>query len=408
MNPLRVFAFVLAGGEGRRLRPFTTERPKPALSFGGGYRLIDFVLSNLFHSGVDRACVLLDYQPGLLARHLADGWRDVRSARAPFLQVVVPRTFGAATFHGTADAVAQSLDAADALQPDVIAVFAADHVYRMDVRQMLAFHTGCAADATVAAVPVPLGRARHFGVIRADADGRIRGFEEKPAHPRPSPGHPGRAFASMGNYLFRPAVLRKALAEALARGEHDFGRHVLPRLVQTDRVFAYDLARNQVPGVQAGEERAYWRDVGTVDAYVEAHWDLLGPQPRLRLDNPQWPIRSSDPLRMPGSSDGADVRHSIIGPGANCGGARVHYSVLQRGAHVAPGADLEHCIVMESARVGRGARLRDAIVGERGLFVPLGRAEPRPGRRTAGMAPLVRSAGLIVTESGRLHSSMQR
>ncbi len=387
----RVFAFVMAGGEGARLRPFTAGCAKPGLPFGGGYRVIDFVLSNLYNSGVPQACVLLQYRPLELMRYLAENWGGMRSAEGRFLRTLQSDFSIGPEFRGTADAVARSIRVLDAMQPDVIAVFAADHIYRMDVRQMVAFHLDRDADATVAAMPVPIGRASAFGVIGADAQSRILSFQEKPSRPDPMPDDPARAYASMGNYLFRPAVLRAALAEAQARGEVDFGSHVLPRLIDSHRVYAYNFALNRVPGVRPCEEPAYWRDIGTVDAYIEAHWDLLRTAPRFCLDNPQWPILHGRQQRVLTSSDG-DVIHSIIGPGVPFLGAKVRHSVLQQDAIVESGADIERCIVMNGARVERGVRLRDAIVGGGNVLARTnggnGKPPARPrdwGRSPAGM-----------------------
>ena len=394
MNALRVLTFVMAGGQGERLRPFTRDYAKPALPFGGGYRIIDFVLSNLYNSGLPQACVLLQYRPSLLAQHIARHWSGVRGANGRFVRALLPRSAGVERFHGTANSVACGLRAIDGAQPDVIAVFAADHVYRMDVRQMLAFHRERDAEVTVAAAPVPLARASAFGVIRADSDGRILGFQEKPDRPQPRPDDPRRAFASMGNYLFQPDALRTALAEAQARGEHDFGRHVLPRMVEAHRAFAYDFARNRVPGARPDEEAAYWRDVGTVDAYVEAQWDLLGPAPRFRLDNREWPIRCGDAPRVLGSLDGGELEHSIIGPGVQFQGAAVRHSVLQRGAHVEPGAEIERCILMEGVRVANGVCLSRAIVGRGNVLTA--QTQARSGRRARSSGWSRSPAGMTI------------
>ncbi|MDH4189506.1 MAG: sugar phosphate nucleotidyltransferase, partial [Betaproteobacteria bacterium] len=266
----------------------------------------------------------------------------------------------------TADAVHQCLDLLDGCRADLIAVFAADHVYRMDVRQMAEFHLERGADATVAAIPVALRQASGFGVIEADGCDRIRGFEEKPLAPRPMPDDPTRALASTGNYLFRPEVLRAALDAAAMRGETDFGHHVLPRLARSHRVLGYDFSRNRVPGLRAYEESAYWRDVGDSAAYAEAHWDLLGAQPRLRLDNPAWPIRSGNTAHAVAPLDAGDIRNTILGPNANAHGAVVRNCVLQRGANVGPGANLERCIVMDGVRIERGARFEGVILGRGG------------------------------------------
>jgi glucose-1-phosphate adenylyltransferase len=285
MDETPVTAFVLAGGEGRRLRPLTETQPKPALPFADGCRIIDFVLSNLLNSGIRSVFVLLQYKPQVLVDHLAANWRSEDGGVS--IEPVLP---AARAFDGTADAVHQSLDVLNLCEPEAVAVFAADHVYRMDARQMLAFHRASDADATVAALPVPIEDAREFGVMRVDGESRITEFQEKPLHPAPMPDDPDRAFVSMGNYLFRPAVLRQALREASLRGEHDFGRHVLPRLIGTHRVMAYDFKRNVVPGLKPHEQPCYWRDVGTLVSYAAARADVAGTQPLLCLDNPAWPI----------------------------------------------------------------------------------------------------------------------
>ncbi|MCW5657247.1 MAG: NTP transferase domain-containing protein [Burkholderiaceae bacterium] len=285
MNEPRIVAFVLAGGEGARLRPFTNEVPKPAPSCAGHCRVIDFALSNLHNSSIRSIFVLLQYKPQILVEHLAAHWSP--HGLGEFVEPVL----SASPWRGTADAVRQSLDLLDATRADLVAVFAADHVYRMDVRQMAAFHLEHDADATVAALPVPLDQARQFGVIRSAADGRITGFDEKPAHPACCPSDRSAACVSMGNYLFRPHVLRHALREAALRGGHDFGRDVLPQLVEQANVYAYDFRHNAVPGLMSCEEPVYWRDVGTVDAYFDAQQDARGRFPLLNLRNAAWPIR---------------------------------------------------------------------------------------------------------------------
>ena len=279
----------------------TTEAPrrvasiaqaKPALPFSGGDRIVDFVLSNLLNSGISRVYVLAQYKPRSLIAHLSATWAlpSLDDRRSP--EVVLPGSPGSvAGYRGTADAVYQNLHLVDRHAPELVAVFAADHVYRMDIGQMADFHLQRRADVTVAAVPVPLARARAFGVIGADAEGRVHEFQEKPERPRAIPSRPDYAFASMGNYLFRPEALVAALRRANQLGEHDFGWHVLPRLARTHRTYAYDFASNAVPGLQAYEERGYWRDVGTLEAYRAALADARGPQPRFQLRNPQWPIR---------------------------------------------------------------------------------------------------------------------
>jgi glucose-1-phosphate adenylyltransferase len=366
MTQPRILAFVMAGGEGTRLRPFTTDLPKPALPFGGGHRIIDFVLSNLHHSRIHHVYVLLQYRPQVLLEHIGRHWAAHPGGPGGFVAPVLPDSGPAGSaFRGTADAVRQCLGLVERHAPDLIAVFAADHVYRMDIRQMARFHLEHDAEASVAAVPVPVEEASGFGIVGADHDQRIRTFEEKPLKATPMPGNPRLAYASMGNYLFHPVVLARALHEAARRGEHDFGRHVLPRLIHDRRVYAYDFSGNIVPGVAPHEESGYWRDVGHVEAYVAAHRDLLGPTPRFRLDNVEWPILCGDQDRS-----GPRQQNSILGPQAVTAGAVVRNSVLQRGAVIEPGAWVENCIVMNGATVRRGARLRGTLVGPQSLISP--------------------------------------
>ena len=269
-----VLAFVLAGGEGRRLRPLTEDRAKPAVELGRGTRIVDFVLANLVNSRVRWIYLLAQYKPASLLEHLARTWQ-------------VPCLVARGAYRGTADAVRRNLELVERHEPDVVAVFAADHVYRMDVRQMLDFHRRRSAAVTMAAMPVPLADASRFGVIRADGAGRVDDFQEKPARPEPIPGKRAQAFASMGNYLFDPWALQELLAE----GGNDFGRDVLPRAVrQGRRVFAYDFSTNRVPGVKPWEDASYWRDVGTLQALDEARRDIEGSRPRFDLRNPEWPL----------------------------------------------------------------------------------------------------------------------
>jgi glucose-1-phosphate adenylyltransferase len=289
---MNIVAMVLAGGEGTRLYPLTAEHAKPALPFANGYRIVDFVLSNLVNSRIDTIYLLAQYKPESLMRHVAAAWAPSAEDGEGLIKVLLPRSNTlSGQFKGTADAVYQYLDLLQAHSPDVVAVFAADHVYRMDVRQMLAFHQERRAAVTVAALAVPVERASAFGVLSADAEGRVQAFREKPKQPAPIPGQPGRAYASMGNYLFAPDTLARVLEEARRRGDTDFGRDLLPVLCSEERVYAYDFARNEIPGVREFEERAYWRDVGTLSALAAAQQDAMGPRPRFNLWNSRWPIR---------------------------------------------------------------------------------------------------------------------
>ena len=289
---MNIVAMVLAGGEGTRLHPLTAEHAKPAVPFASGYRLVDFVLSNLVNSRISTIYVLAQYKPESLMNHISTAWAPWFADGEGTIKALLPRsnTLGG-QFKGTADAVYQYLDLLQAHSPDLVAVFAADHVYRMDIRQMVAFHRERRADVTVSAVGVPLAQASHFGVVAASADGRVSEFREKPQRAPAMSSDPSRAYASMGNYIFNPEVLEQALHDARRRGDTDFGRDLLPRLCSSRRVFAYDFAENRVPGLQDHEEPAYWRDVGTLAALAAAQQDAMGSAPRFNLWNRRWPIR---------------------------------------------------------------------------------------------------------------------
>lgn len=318
MTSMNILALVLAGGEGTRLRPLTAEHAKPALPFVNGCRIVDFVLSNLANSEISSIYVLAQYKPQSLMRHIQATWNKSSRGGECSVNVVLPST-SAERFLGTADAVYRNLDLIERHRPDLVAVFAADHVYRMDVRQMVDFHLSLGADVSVAAVPVPIEKASSFGIIVPDYENRILDFQEKPDQPVSLPADPNRAYASMGNYLFNTRFLVDALGRANRRGETDFGRHILRHASRSHRAFAYDFTGNHVPGVQSYEERAYWRDVGTLEAYTEARRDALGPQPRFRLENFQWPIhgvrppneRQREQTRRIGSRDGLLALDSV-------------------------------------------------------------------------------------------------
>lgn len=289
---MKIVALVLAGGEGSRLYPLTADHAKPALPFANGYRIVDFVLSNLVNSKISTIYVLAQYKPASLIAHIDAVWAPWFAEGRGTIKVLLPRsnTLGG-HYKGTADAVYQQLDLLQAHSPDLVAVFAADHVYRMDVRQMAAFHVQRDAEASVAAVAVPAEQCASFGILASSADGRVREFREKPQSAAPIPGKPGRVHASMGNYLFDPAVLERVMKESRRLGDTDFGRDVLPRMASTSRVYAYDFGANHIPGVQEFEERGYWRDVGTLTALAAAQQDAMGQRPRFNLWNRRWPIR---------------------------------------------------------------------------------------------------------------------
>ncbi len=396
----RVLAMIMAGGRGERLHPLTRDRSKPAVPFGGRYRIIDFVLSNFANSELLALYVLVQYKSQSLIEHIRLAWRTGGLLPDYFVTVVPPQMrTGAAWYRGTADAVLQNLNLVDDFAPDVVAIFGADHVYRMDVNQMVAFHWEAGAEVTVAARPVPLAEAGQFGVLAVDRSSRVVEFAEKPARPKPMPDHPDRALVSMGNYLFNRQILVDALVDDARRStEHDFGRSIIPELVPTGRVFAYDFQRNEVPGIKPYEEPGYWRDVGTLEAYWQAHMDLLGESPRFDLDNREWPIRSAHHPGPPARFLGADVDNAHVAEGSLVKRATIRNSILGRGVWVNEGAVIEDSIIMDHTTVGKGARIRRAII-DRYNIVPAGAEiglDPAADRRRW----YVDDSGLVVLPRG--------
>lgn len=360
---MKVLAMVLAGGQGSRLHPLTAERSKPSVPFGSRYRIADFVLSNLVNSEIRSIYLLVQYKSQSMIEHVTKSWGHSHSFPGEFVSVVPPQMLeGQEWFQGTADAIAQNLNLIRHHAPDMVAVFGADHIYRMDVRQMVDFHKATRAHASVAAIPVPLAIARGFGIIDAAADGRVTGFLEKPASPPPMPGDPTHAYGSMGNYLFDTNVLVDALLEAKRRGETDFGTHILPRLIHDHRVHAYNFATNRIPGIRAYEEHAYWRDVGTLDAYYAANQDVLGGEPRFNLFNPQWFINSSNYQGPSPRIVSGQIENSVVGAGSLIKGARLKNTILRREVIVEPDVEIEDSIIMDYAVIRRGTRLRRVIV----------------------------------------------
>ena len=358
-----ILALVLAGGEGTRLHPLTQHRSKPAVPFGGRFRIVDFVLSNLVNSKIFSIYLLVQYKSQSLIEHIRRSWLLAPIFPEQFIAVVPPQMReGPEWFQGTADAVYQNLGLVEKRSPDLVVVFGADHIYRMDVRQMVSFHLRSHADVSIAALPVPIEGASAFGIIDADQDGSVRNFCEKPSDPSPMPGDPARAFASMGNYIFTTDVLIKALREGHRLGEKDFGKDLLPRLIQTQKVFAYDFCGNRIPGIRASEEQAYWRDVGTIDAYFAAHQDLLGEEPRFDLFNPRWRIGSSNYQGPSPKFLHAELDNSIISAGGLIKGARIRNSIVRREVFIEDDVELDECVIMDYAVLRKGARLRRTIV----------------------------------------------
>jgi glucose-1-phosphate adenylyltransferase len=370
-----VLGIVLAGGAGKRLMPLTADRAKPAVPYGGSYRLIDFVLSNLVNGGIDRICVLTQYKSHSLDRHISLTWR-MSTIRGQYVTPVpAQQRLGPRWYQGSADAIYQSLNLVYDEEPDHVVVFGADHVYRMDPRQMLDAHVASGAGATVAGIRVPREGASSFGIIQTSDGHRIDAFLEKPADPPGLPDDPDQCFASMGNYVFSTEVLLEALrADAGDEGSvHDMGGNIVPYLVEQEKGFVYDFADNDVPGT-TDRDRGYWRDVGTLDMYHESHMDLVSIDPIFSLYNREWPILTSHP-QLPGAKivQGGQALESIVTSGCIIAGSVVEHTVLSPRVEVREGAEVSRSVLMHGVQVEAGAVVRDAIL-DKNVVVPKGAA----------------------------------
>ncbi|MGH3823951.1 MAG: glucose-1-phosphate adenylyltransferase [Pseudonocardiaceae bacterium] len=368
-----VLGIVLAGGEGKRLWPLTADRAKPAVPFGGNYRLIDFVLSNLVNASYIRICVLTQYKSHSLDRHITTTWRLSSMLGQYITPVPAQQRLGPRWYTGSADAIFQSLNLVYDEAPEYIVVFGADHVYRMDPSQMLEQHIATGAGVTVAGIRVLREQGSSFGCIGADASGRITEFLEKPSRPPGTPDDPDVAFASMGNYIFTTKVLVSALRADGANqdSDHDMGGDVIPMLVDAGEAAVYDFADNVVPGA-TDRDRGYWRDVGTLDTYYDAHMDLVSVHPLFNLYNQAWPIRTAMPPLPPAKFvQGGTAQESIVGAGSIVSAAHVTNSVLSSDVVVEAGAQVDGSVVMPGVRVGKGAVVRRAIL-DKNVVIPDG------------------------------------
>jgi glucose-1-phosphate adenylyltransferase len=369
MSHPRILAFVLAGGKGERLFPLTSFRSKPSVPFGGRYRIVDFVLSNLINSHIYSVYLLVQYKSQSLIEHVRQNWVVSSPVKDQFITAVPPQMrMGPEWFQGTADAVFQNIDLVRYYHPELVIVFGADHIYRMDIRQMIDFHLAKSAQVTVAARPVPIGTASAFGVIAVDAEQRITGFQEKPKRPAAMPGDPRRSYVSMGNYIFSRDVLFASLAKSQRKKQHDFGAHVIPDLVDGRGVFAYDFAANVIPGTMPYEEEGYWRDVGTIPAFFDAHMDMLGEAPRFELDNRAWPIHPSGFEGPATKILRGEIRNSVIAEGALIRKAKIKNSVIRSGVVIEDDVVVENCIIMDRAVLRKGCRLKKTIVDKHNVI----------------------------------------
>jgi glucose-1-phosphate adenylyltransferase len=367
----KVLAIVLAGGEGKRLMPLTMDRAKPAVPFGGTYRLIDFVLSNLANAGMRQIAVLTQYKSHSLDRHISLTWRMSTMLGNYVTPVPAQQRLGPRWYQGSADAIFQSMNLIVDEQPDYVVVFGADNIYRMDVEQMLDAHIEGGRACTVAGIRVPRSQATAFGVIDAAEDNKINQFLEKPADPPGLPDDPESSFASMGNYIFTCKDLIEALTSDadLDDSRHDMGGDIIPSFVKKGDAQVYDFTANTVPG-STGRDQAYWRDVGTIDAYHEAHMDLVSIDPVFNLYNLEWPIWTY-PVQLPGAKFTLRglALDSIVSPGCIISGGSIESSVLSPSVRVHEGSKVDHSVILSNVTIGRDAVVRSAII-DKNAVVP--------------------------------------
>jgi len=379
-----VLGMILAGGEGKRLYPLTEQRAKPAVPFGGKFRILDFVLSSFVNSGIDSIFVLTQFKSQSLTEHIINGW-NISSAQGKGRFIIpVPaqmQTEDRKWYSGTADAIHQNIHLIEDFDPDIVAVFGADHIYRMDISQMVAFHIKKDALVTVAAIPVPIEEASEFGVIQVDEDWRIVGFQEKPENPSPMPSDPTKALVSMGNYTFDATNLVKTLKKDSidTASTHDFGNDILPSLMKTERLFAYNFHLN-VPKGQVG--LPCWRDVGTLKAYFEANMDLKSPAPQLDLYNTDWPIYSyymslppakfvhNEEISPDGLARIGKAINSLVSDGCIISGSSVMDSVLFNSVHVHSYSTIINSILLDDVEVMENCRIKNTIIDKHVTVYP--------------------------------------
>ena len=403
-----VLGIVLAGGAGTRLAPLTDDRAKPAVPFGGVYRLVDFALSNLVNSGIRKICVLTQYKSHSLDRHISVTWRMSDLLGNYVTPVPAQQRLGPHWYTGSADAIHQSMNLINDENPDLVFVAGADHVYRMDPRQMIAQHIEHGAGVTVAALPVSRQDAKAFGIVGVGADGRtVTEFLEKPTDPPPLPDSPEESYASMGIYVFSTKVLVDVLhADAADRSSrHDIGGNIIPALVNDGAAQAYDFLTNSVPG-QTERDAGYWRDVGTIDAYFDAHMDLRTVEPQFNLYNSRWPILTHmDPL--PPAKFVHDVGDrvgraidSLVSNGVIVSGGLVRQSVLSPGVRVNSWASVDRAVLLHNVRVGRHAEIRDAII-DKNVTVPEGAKVGVDKEHDRARGFVVSAGGITVVGKGQ-------
>jgi len=369
----RPLGIVLAGGEGKRLMPLTADRAKPAVPFGGTYRLVDFVLSNLVNAEMRKIAVLTQYKSHSLDRHITTTWRMSTLTGNYITPVPAQQRLGPRWYTGSADAILQNFNLIHDENPNHVLVFGADHVYRMDPDQMFEAHIESGAGVTIAAIRMPRAEAHDFGVIELADDGiTIKAFHEKPSDPPAMPGHPDLCLVSMGNYIFRRDVMEEALildSEDL-ESRHDLGGNIIPMLTANGSAKVYDFANNVVPG-ETERDKGYWRDVGSIDAYYDAHMDLVSIHPIFNLYNREWPLLTNPPSLPPAKfSEGGIAQDSIVGAGSIIAGGHVNRTVISHDVHVGAGASVDGSVLMPSVKIGDKAVIRSAILDKNVVVEP--------------------------------------
>lgn len=397
----RVMAMILAGGKGERLYPLTKDRAKSAVPYGGRYRIIDFVLSNFVNSGLFKVKILTQFKSESLNQHLNRVWRLAAIVDQYVESVPAQMRTGTDWFKGSADAVYQNINLILDENPDYTCVFGGDHIYKMEISQMLAFHIQKKADVTIAVRPVPCEEAQSFGIIEVDGDMRVRGFREKPSDPKPMPGEPNKFLASMGNYIFTTPILMEAVtADALiASSGHDFGKNIIPSIVTKARVFAYDFLSNKVPG-EPEVSQGYWRDVGSIDSYFKSSMDLVAVTPVFNLYNEEWPIRTVSSHLPPAKFVFADEKprrmgmalDSLVAEGCILSGGGINRCILFPRVRINSYAFVQDSILMHGVNVGRHCRIQRAII-DKSVNIP---AKTEIGYDMDND----RKRGFTVTESG--------
>jgi glucose-1-phosphate adenylyltransferase len=392
----------MAGGKGERLFPLTKERSKPAVPFGGKYRIIDFVLSNFVNSNIFSSYILVQYLSQSLIEYLRTSWNTKGLIKDHFLTVVPPQMrLGEIWYRGTADSVRQNISLINDFMPDLVVIFGADHIYRMDIGKMIDFHIKNKADVTVAANVVPLKEASSFGVMAVNDSNRIISFDEKPAKPKAIPGNPKFAYASMGNYIFDKNVLLKILQQKYCDiPSLDFGKNIIPSILKSHRTFAYDFPSDKLRGIKSYEEQGYWRDVGTIEAYWQANMDLLGEKPRFDLNNPAWPINTSVHNTPPTTYIGGTLENSMLSNGCIIHPKTIiKNSILASNVTIMEGAVIEDSIIMDSCVIGKNCRIKKTIIDRFNIVPP--RSVIGANKEADSQNYFIDPSGIVVIPRGR-------